>query len=171
MSKSYTGIGSRETPPNMLEFMKELGAFLAVKGYTLRSGGADGADTAFEIGCDKVNGSKEIYLPWQGFNNNVSQLFQTNPEAIKIAAGIHPSWEACSQEAKKLHARNIHQVLGAQLATPSNFVIYWAETSRNGEPKGGTRTAVVLAAQRNIPTYNLKDEITFHLWKKIVTES
>ena len=48
----YAGIGSRETPGLMLGAFARIGEFLAKKGYTLRSGGADGADTAFEVGCD-----------------------------------------------------------------------------------------------------------------------
>lgn len=50
----YTGIGSRETPAEILEIFEHLGAWFAKKGYTLRSGHADGADAAFENGCSSV---------------------------------------------------------------------------------------------------------------------
>ena len=49
--KYYAGIGSRETPQEFLEFFVKLARFLYSKGYTLRSGGADGSDKAFEIGA------------------------------------------------------------------------------------------------------------------------
>ena len=52
----YSGIGSRETPDNVLVVMEKLGAAFAKKGFVLRSGGADGADSAFERGCDSANG-------------------------------------------------------------------------------------------------------------------
>ena len=51
MSKIYTGIGSRNTPKEVLELMKTIGKYLGCLGYELRSGGADGADSAFESGC------------------------------------------------------------------------------------------------------------------------
>ena len=57
---------------------------------------------------------------------------------------------------RKLHTRNMFQVLGAQLIQPSQFVVYWAPT-QGGEVLGGTRTAVVLVQQRAIPCFNLAD--------------
>lgn len=53
-SRSYTGIGSRSTPPEVLERLRDLAAALAREGYELRSGAADGADMACEEGCDRV---------------------------------------------------------------------------------------------------------------------
>ena len=85
MNKTYAGIGSRETPDDIIEFMMKCGAYLANKGYTLRSGGADGADLAFERGCDKYDGIKEIYLPWTGFNGSKSKLVVNKQEAFDIA--------------------------------------------------------------------------------------
>ncbi len=45
----YTGIGSRETPIEILEIFKNIGKYLGEIGYTLRSGGTDGADNYYEI--------------------------------------------------------------------------------------------------------------------------
>jgi predicted Rossmann fold nucleotide-binding protein DprA/Smf involved in DNA uptake len=58
----FGGIGSRETPENVLKIMTQLGYSLAKKDFILRSGGANGADLAFENGCDKANGKKEIII-------------------------------------------------------------------------------------------------------------
>jgi hypothetical protein len=55
----YAGIGSRTTPPEFQEYFSVLGQVLQNLGWTLRSGGADGADSAFE----KYVTRKEIYLP------------------------------------------------------------------------------------------------------------
>lgn len=41
-------VGSRETPSDILEKMTSIGKYLSDKGYTLQSGGAIGADMAFE---------------------------------------------------------------------------------------------------------------------------
>ena len=38
--KVYTGIGSRETPEEILEFMKEIASKLEELGWICRSGGA-----------------------------------------------------------------------------------------------------------------------------------
>ncbi len=65
MEKSYAGIGSRETPAEILMYMTRIASFLESKGYTLFSGGASGADTAFEIGVSN-SGNKKIFLPWEG---------------------------------------------------------------------------------------------------------
>lgn len=43
----YTGIGSRNAPEHILELCTYLGEFLAKTEWILRSGGAEGCDTAF----------------------------------------------------------------------------------------------------------------------------
>lgn len=48
----YTGIGSRETPQEIQNLMFKIAQKLDSK-YILRSGGADGADLAFEKGSSK----------------------------------------------------------------------------------------------------------------------
>lgn len=48
--KYYAGIGSRETPTRVLQLMIKAAQRLAQRGYTLRSGGADGADAAAVVG-------------------------------------------------------------------------------------------------------------------------
>lgn len=58
----YAGIGSRNTPNGTLNIMDRLGAFLAREGWILRSGGARGADSSFEAGCDSASGRKEIFF-------------------------------------------------------------------------------------------------------------
>ena len=45
----YAGIGSRETPPEFIDEFIKIGKWLGSHGYILRSGGADGADSAFEL--------------------------------------------------------------------------------------------------------------------------
>lgn len=131
--------------------MTRLAQALAKYGI-LRSGGADGADSAFEKGCDLANGQKEIYLPWKNFNNNLSPLFKITNEAKELAATIHPAWDNLSWGAKKLHARNCYQILGFQLNQPVDFVVCYTDESL---PYGGTKTALALARRYNRPIYNL----------------
>ena len=61
---TYAGIGSRRTPDDVLEQMTQLAQELGKLGWTLRSGGADGADRAFQDGAEAVGGRREILLPW-----------------------------------------------------------------------------------------------------------
>lgn len=157
----FTGVGSRGASPEILEKMVEIGKYLASRGYVLRSGGANGADMAFEQGCDLDNGVKEIFLPWKNFNKNLSPLFldafdtAIQSHAYTIAKAIHPNWEACGPISKKFHSRNIFQVLGKDLLTPSEFVVCWTP---NGKIVGGTATAINLALGRNIKVINLATE-------------
>ncbi len=147
--KFFTGVGSRETPEDILDIIKNISHKLSEQNYILRSGGADGADLAFENGC---LGNKEIYLPWKGFNNNNSPLYNITKEAMELASQIHPAWSRLSFGAKKLHSRNCFQVMGQNLNSPSNLLICW---TKDGKDVGGTRTAIILARQNNIPVYNL----------------
>ena len=89
----YTGIGSRETPEEILGWMQDIGWLLGKRGYTLRSGGADGADSAFEKGCDQANGEKDIYIPWKNFNKR----------GWTKDAGIVPDLEAAKDIVMRTH--------------------------------------------------------------------
>jgi len=145
----YTGVGSRETPAIVKAFMSVVASMLETSGYILRSGGADGADNAFESGVTVV-ANKEIWVPWLGFNKSKSLLLPSD-DAYTLASTIHPVWNQLKPGAKSLHARNCHQVMGKDLNTPSRFVLCWTE---NAEVKGGTATAIKLALNNNIPVLN-----------------
>lgn len=151
MNKTYAGIGSRETPMFVLELMMNVAYGLALKGYELRSGGADGSDTYFEVGCDKSKGKKSIFLPWRLFNGNNSKLYEVSEEALEMAKKYHPVWDKLSQGAKKLMGRNTYQVLGLDLKTPCDFIICW---TKNGKKVGGTAQALRMAEDYNIPVFN-----------------
>jgi hypothetical protein len=177
--KYYTGCGSRTTPKAILSKMEEIALRLCCAGYVLRSGGADGADTAFEKGVDSViniKGSslpppKRIYLPWKEFgnrrDNQAGDVYKIDIKALAAAARIHPAWDRLIPSHKRLHARNIHQVLGDNLKSPSRFLICWTE---NGQLIGGTRTAIVCAKAYKIPVYNLGDDKYGQLTPKELVE-
>lgn len=168
---NYAGIGSRETPPSALEFMTRCATEWARKGWTLRSGGAKGADKAFEKGAIDGGGDGGIELYFTdrsriGYTENpdedrFSNLGQANvdrydPEmwikAKEIAAEYHPAWERCSPYARKLHARNSFIILGGCLNDPVNLVVCWTE---GGKLKGGTAQGLRIAKDFQIPIANL----------------
>ena len=162
----YAGIGSRNTPKDILDLMSTTASKLALDNWILRSGGADGSDSAFEDGACLLNGQKEIYLPWKGFNDNLSPLFlssfsgEIQAKAKNIAKKYHPAWDKLSQGAQKLHTRNVFQVLGKTLDKPCNMVICYAEI-KNGQPQGGTAQALRIANDYDITIYNLYNETDF----------
>lgn len=141
----YTGIGSRNTPPEILGVMEDAGFRFARMGFVLRSGKANGADAAFQKGVqnffysvdkqpkeEHTVGRAEIYIPWNGFKGDpilqdwwdislpyIDSLF---PEEVKardeLVAELHPNVEALRKKpgAYALHSRNVHQVLGPNLS-------------------------------------------------------
>jgi len=156
----YSGVGSRQTPPLVIAQMMGMGETFASLGWCLRSGGAAGADSAFEDGCDVVLGKKEIYLPWKGFNNHTSDKYEVTIPALDYASRIHSVWSKLSPAAKNLHARNVFQVLGEDLKTPSTLLVCWTldgcERKQDRTIKtGGTGTAIAIADENGIPVYNL----------------
>lgn len=141
-----------------------LGRELACRGWVLRSGGSPGADTAFEKGCDLGGGAKEIYLPWRGFNNSDSPLFEMPAGAAELARKIHPELKRRSRSVQKLRARNVCQILGSSLSEPSHLVIAW---TKNAVPSGGSATVLRIAEQRGIPVLNLAEPDYSDVDKKI----
>jgi hypothetical protein len=184
--KWYTGVGSRETPSDILVMMESVGYALASQGWTLRSGGAKGADKAFEDGMFRYAGldgpynwtPAEIYLPWSGYEDHYRYThgglnilpsdihFETESIAEGMAMAVHPAWEACKQGAKKMHTRNVFQVLGKTLDTPSKMLIAWTKLDKAGNPKGGTATAINLAKENGVETFNLNKPEDFERIKK-----
>lgn len=164
MSIYYTGIGSRNTPGVVLDVFRNIAEMLYTEyGFILRSGGAEGADTAFEQGVDRVHGEKEIYLPWNGFNGSQSNLIVRDQMAFTIAKKYHPYWSNLKDGAKKLQARNSHQVLGKDLCTPSLFIVCWTE---NGKGGGGTGQAIRIANAYGIRIFDAGLYSDFEQFKK-----
>lgn len=155
----YAGIGSRKTPEDILKFMMELALILDQCKLTLRSGGAIGADMAFE----KNSTSKEIFT----INSFIPD------EAFRIVSELHPKFDKLSKIVKRLHARNMMQILGQNLDDPVKFVVCWtpdgAKTVEDCSIKtGGTATAIKLADINKIPVYNLKNKNDLTFWKTFV---
>lgn len=162
VNKVFTGIGSRTTPKDIQEIMEVIAMDLCDSGWTLRSGGAAGADSAFERGCDTVKGKKEIYLPWNNFNSNPSPLFKPPMEAYYLALEHHPypKWLEQSKHVSKLMARNSQQILGQDLLIPTQLVVCWTQDGAETETTtatGGTGQAIRIAIAYDIPVFNLKN--------------
>lgn len=161
----YAGIGSRETPDEILSLMCDF-AFTNTSNLVLRSGGALGADKAFERGAaesmafepyPEVYEYAEIYWPWSGYGEQdwgflTPKLKEPTDEAYVIAQEHHPAWHRMGRGGHALHARNCHIVLGERLDDPVDFIICWTP---GGKLKGGTAQALRLAATYEIEIHNL----------------
>lgn len=171
----YTGIGARKTPNHILQRMAVYGAVLAKLGLTLRSGAADGADAAFEFGCDKNQGKKEIYLPWKNFNNHNSQLYNICESSLMLAQYVYGErFDTLTRPVKNLMARNCYQVSGSRLDLPSEFVICYtidgcSSFKDRTAMSGGTGQAISYASMLNIPIFNLRHNDTEEKLKKLIT--
>jgi hypothetical protein len=158
--RPYTGIGSRRAPSDVLSLCERLAERLARLGWTLRSGHAPGCDQAFERGAGMA---AEVYLPWPGFESGEPiqtphVLERPDGRAYPAARAHHPHWDLVSRAARDLHARNVHQVLGRDLAGPSRFVVCWTPDGSldgSGPDSGGTGQALRVAQAHGVPVLNL----------------
>ncbi len=135
--KLFAGIGSRKTPQHVLAAMAQWSNFLTANNHTLRSGGAIGADGAFQAGA------------------RISEIFtakDSTPQAEQLASEFHPNWKAIQGYSKGLMGRNMMIICGKNLDKPVDFVICWTP---NGAQDGGTGQALRYAQHLGIPVYNL----------------
>lgn len=154
-----TGIGSRHTPGPICELFTEIGREVHDRGWWLRSGHSEGADYAFEQGALE---RCIVYMPWATFNKEqpVLGVARTQPprdEVLKIVYKHEPYAKDMSDGVKLIKSRNVYQILGIDLQTPSDLVICWTP---EGGHVGGTALALRIAKANNIPVINLGNEKT-----------
>lgn len=147
----YAGIGSRDTPEDVLKLMTTVARGLDRKGYRLRSGGAIGADTAFESGTkckDVFLGNADIPVWTEVFTD----FFHPNPKAL-------------TEFPRRLMCRNAMQILGEEGDTPVEFVVCW---TKDGKASGGTGQAIRIAEYFGISVFNLKNEGALEQLKELI---
>lgn len=150
----YAGIGSRDTPPDVLKIMENFGYRSVDNNRRLRSGGARGADQAFERGHDRAVLERQQSRALRGLPELeplcMKEIFlarDATPEAIELSSRYHPNWRACNRYAKMLHGRNAMIILGANLDDPVDFVYCW---TKDKGPSGGTGQAIRIALDHGI---------------------
>lgn len=178
----YTGVGSRETPIDILIIMAKVANILEKKGFILRSGAAEGADSAFEFGLENPNQNSEIYTISKKtkrnkhpYKNDVvffvpeidNKALYDKANKLMSVHNLHPRWNLNMDEsARKLHSRNLFQVLGKTLSdhpTENQFskfnLCYTKDGAKKGEDTtintGGTGTSIRASSLYKIPVYNL----------------
>ncbi len=156
--KYYAGIGSRSSPPEIQKLMTAFAQKIETEGYTLRSGGADGADKAFAAGAtDPEVFKSEDAQDW----------------AYEVAAKCLPTdrkdFHLWKPYVRGLMARNMMQVLGKHGDQPVNFVLCWTpSTFYEDSSAGGTGYAIRCALLNNIRVINLYEEKSLEIIQKYV---
>lgn len=150
----YTGAGSRDTPPEIQSGIVALAGTLRVWGWIMRTGHAPGADQAFERGAREA---AEIYLPWSTYEAGVRIVAAERHacptvRAYELAEQYHPAWDRCSQGARALHARNVHELLGINCDDPSGALVCFTRGARG---QGGTGQAIRIARAYGVPVFDL----------------
>lgn len=152
---AYAGIGSRRTPPDVLDTMTEVARKLAERSWILRSGNAEGADEAFEKGAPIP--LLESYLPWA--KTSVPHgIVHDSPEMAKLMQTTYTTesgtpWSpSMKRSVTQLMTRNGNQIFGTDFSEPTDVVVCYTPY---GDPVGGTRQAIKLAGLAGIPVLNL----------------
>lgn len=165
MKLYYAGVGSRETPDDVLLLMIRLGRTLADLGYTLSSGDAIGADRAFWYGATLSPRHREvgcrIYLHKNGYQGRFNdpangflvapQFTETWEKAQALASAARGGFYGLGPGGIALHTRNVFQVYGHTLRAKVKSIYYWAEPKGKQERVGGgTNTALQIAIKANL---------------------
>lgn len=145
--KFYAGIGSRSITDGMNQLMREFAIKIAEEDYILRSGGASGADQAFEAGAEQ----KEIF--------RAEDAEEWAYEEVKTCLPTDRSgFDNWKPYVKATLARNMMQVLGCNGDQPVDFVLCYAPSfDYTDSSAGGTGYAIRCAIKYNIPVINLYD--------------
>lgn len=159
----YAGVGSRDTEPRIMDIMSKIASILEDKGYILRSGHANGADMAFELGIKDLS-KMNIFLPYEGFNKAYSNMSHggyiyipddiTDPNYCRAYESLkyHPKGYNMSQSTKIMMIRNFFQIHGLIGEEKSSFNLCWTP---EGKPVGGTAQSIRLCKAAGVPVYNL----------------
>ena len=174
---AYAGVGSRATPPEVLAGMSDVAQALGDAGFALSTGGADGADRAFEAGALRTDAPVTVHTPWPGYNGyrpgrdpeSEIDVIQPRPgdgvhgmSFLYLARKHHPAWDRCRRGARALFLRNVSILAGALdddgAVLPVRAVIAWnANGSAQGREAGGTGHTLRVAAELGIPVVNLSE--------------
>lgn len=151
----YAGVGSRETPEDVLQQMREVAKELEQAGYVLRSGAAKGADRAFASGVQNSKNLKEYFAEDIKLNT-----YGNAEQTDKLLKETHPKESLLVDYSRQLQCRDAYQVFGEHLDSPSAFVLCWTKDAvtsyeQTTADTGGTGQAIRLASRKGIPVINM----------------
>ena len=164
-NRVITGIGSRNTPTNVLLAMEQIGAWCKKNKIYVRSGHADGADYAFEKGAQEYT---LVYLPWNTFNSQLPILgkhIEFPSEDLRLLSfckqivnDCHPAADKLTNIHWKFMIRNVLQLSGYQQTHYSSAVVLYADVRDDifgkEQVQGGSNLVFQFARKRGIPIFN-----------------
>lgn len=175
-NKTFTLVGSRETPKDIYLLMRELAQLLLSFGWDGYSGASGFADKQLEQAYfynyyrNIAQGTIYCFMPWGHFDSlfkfQEKVVYYNTPmlpdyDRAKVIAKEHydkyNDYDKLGVGAKSMMNRNVYQVLGPELKHKTDITIYWAKpaTSKNMVCQGGTNLAVALSEHYQVPTINL----------------
>ncbi len=172
---AYAGIGSRRTPDAVLATLADLAETLGRAGCVLSTGGADGADRAFETGALRTDAPVTVHAPWSGYNgyrpgrepeSDIDVCVPGRTDTVRgepyadLARRHHPAWERCGRGARALFTRNVAILAGALADDGESLpvlavVAYTPNGLPTGRDAGGTGHTLRVAAELGIPAVNV----------------
>lgn len=167
-NKIITIVGARKTPVEIIHQCQNDIGQLNKENYIFRSGNAQGFDQVIANVPEKC---REVYLPYHNFGcslNNYRNVFVPKRDfdnwgrAVNIVKELHPNKNLTDMQMMYL-ARDVYQVLGKDLQTPSDLVICWTEDGASElhqltRKTGGTAMALRVAFRYNIPVININSK-------------
>jgi hypothetical protein len=154
-------IGTRDDLDDArIETCALIGYYLAKLGKTINTGNADGCDSLFALGGNKVDPSLvHLFLPFKSYNpeyiheKNIIIHESENPEWQPIARAHHYCYDSkLSSRGRQAMNRNVGIILNSQLVI--------AMPSRKKSWGGGTGHGMKVAKAQNIPLLNISIEET-----------
>ena len=165
---TYAGLGSRRTPKEIMLKMNRIAKRLEELGYILHSGGALGADKAFEGAPQPFTKERNVITEWASYKHIVKQKIifkadQATDRTRTIAKEIHPAPNRLSGYVLDLQARNTFQIFGINLDTTVDFIICWTPNGMTSHDErtikeGGTAQAISMASLKGIPVINMAND-------------
>lgn len=173
-NRRFAGVGSSSnSPESIIDLAIRFGKMACDLGIGTSSGDAVRMDRAFFAGARQSKNfnrvASSIYLAWNGVGlfdksyHNPSQYYYDAQrfsahytQAQALAKEARGSFERLGKGGIALHTRNAFQIMGDNLVTYVDFVVFWAKPTGDGKRvAGGTNTAFQIATKLNIPTFNL----------------
>jgi hypothetical protein len=148
--KVYAGIGSANTPADVLVLMERTARALSALAWTLRTGDQRGADKAFLNGCHAGqldHPRVEVYFPYPRVAHLEPTLERPTPAAFEIAMRYHSRWASIDGTSRARHARSVHEVLGrdCRREDAARMIVCWTpDGSLDGQSRAAGWTGMAL---------------------------
>jgi len=162
-NRMFTVVTHGEVPGEISLLIEQISKLLLTKGFTFRYDG-NNKDTASTKAYQTCKSRCEIYLPWKGFNKDVTaKLNKPSEKAYGYASGFHGGFNKIPSSVRAIVAHNVHVLLGDECNTPVNlFITYTTDGAEvkadvKYETTGPVSFFITACDALDIPVFNLKN--------------